>query len=199
MESAQDVIALLKKDHADVKRLFKQFERSESAKEKNALAARICEMLTVHSTCEDEFLYPAARHEFDDVDRELVNEASVGHATAKDLIGQLEMMSAGDERFAATMQVLGEYVNHHVEEEEGEIFPRLRTSDLDLKELGQQFTERKEQLTHLYERQVRGPVRTGPWVSGRVRYYNPIRHPKGPAPCLAAPPLARSLKTQTGR
>src|SRR4029434_7007351 len=127
MESSQDVIALLKKDHADVKRLFKQFEKSESAKEKNALATRICEMLTVHSTCEDEFLYPAARHVFDDVDQELVNEATVEHATARDLIGQIEAMTAGDEMFDATVKVLGEYINHHVEEEEGEIFPRLRS------------------------------------------------------------------------
>jgi hemerythrin-like domain-containing protein len=159
MESAQDLIALLKKDHADVKKLFKQFEKSESAKEKDALAIRICEMLAVHSACEEEFLYPACRHAFDDADQEFVNEATVEHATAKDLIGQIEAMNAGDEMFAATVKVLGEYINHHVEEEEGEIFPRLRSTDLDLNELGQQIAERKEQLMDLRERTSREPVR----------------------------------------
>jgi hemerythrin superfamily protein len=161
MQPAPDVIALLKKDHADVKKLFKQFEKSESAKEKNALAIQICEMLTVHSICEEEFLYPAARNEFDDMDQDLVNEAAVEHRTAKDLIGQIEVMNADDEMFDATVKVLGEYINHHVEEEEGDIFPRLRSTDLDLKELGQQIAERKEQLIELRERMSRGPVHAG--------------------------------------
>jgi len=169
MQSPQDVIALLKKDHADVKRLFKQFEKSESAKEKNALAARICEMLTVHSSCEETFLYPAARHVFDDEDNELVNEATVEHATARDLIGQIEEMSAGDEMFDATVKVLGEYINHHVEEEEFEIFPRLRASNLDLIELGEQIAERKEHLSAMRARMSRGQVRAGTLASGRVK------------------------------
>ncbi len=174
---AQDVIALLKKDHADVKKLFKQFEKSESAKEKNVLATQICEMLTVHARCEEELVYPAARDVLDDEDEELVNEATVEHNTAKDLIGQIEAMNASDEMFDSTVKVLGEYINHHVEEEEGEMFPRLKISDLDLKELGMQVAERKVQLmrgSKSDEDASRGPVRVD--NSGSRRAKAQVRH-----------------------
>ena len=147
MESkSPDVIALLKKDHQDVKKLFKQFERSDNASEKNTLANEICNMLTVHATCEEELVYPAAREVFDEEDQKLVSEAAIEHATAKDLIAKIEAMTARNKDFEPTVKVLSEYINHHVEEEEGEMFPRLKKSDLDLDDLGQRVSERKNAL-----------------------------------------------------
>ena len=171
-KTVQDVITLLKKDHADVKKLFKRFEKSESTKEKNALATEICGMLRVHARVEEEIVYPAARDVFDDEDEELVNEAAVEHGTAKDLIGQIEAMNASDEMFDATVKVLGEYINHHVEEEETEMFPRLKISDLDLKELGMHVARRKEQLMRSEksdEETSRSPVRIDKIPSQRAK------------------------------
>ncbi len=144
--NTQDLIALLKKDHADVKKLFKQFEQSEDADEKDSIAEEICEMLTVHATCEEEIVYPAAHDAFEGDDVKLVNEATIEHATAKDLIGQIESMDSSDEMFDSTVKVLSEYINHHVEEEEGEMFPKLKKSGLDLDALGEQVARRKDEL-----------------------------------------------------
>jgi hemerythrin superfamily protein len=143
---SSDVIALLKKDHQDVKKLFKQFEQSDNASEKNTLAGEICNMLTVHATCEEELVYPAAREVFDEDDQKLVSEAAIEHATAKDLIAKIEGMTTRDEDFEPTVKVLSEYINHHVAEEEGEMFPRLKESDLDLDDLGERVSERKNEL-----------------------------------------------------
>jgi len=146
-ERKLDVTALLKDDHSEVKALFKEFHRSHSDQEKGVLAQEICEMLTVHSTCEEELVYPAARDALNEDDQELVNEAAIEHATAKDLIGQVEAMAPGDQMFDATVKVLGDYVAHHIKEEEGELFPKIRKTDLDLDDLGRIVLRRKEQLT----------------------------------------------------
>ena len=143
---SQDVITLLKKDHQEVKKLFKQFEQSEKSNEKNKLATEICHMLTVHATCEEELVYPAARDAFDEEDQKLVSEAAIEHATAKDLIAKIEAMTSSDDDFEPTVKVLSEYINHHVEEEEGEMFPRMKESDLDLGDLGRRVAERKDEL-----------------------------------------------------
>jgi hemerythrin superfamily protein len=143
-----DVITLLKKDHAEVKALFKQFADSEAENEQHRLADRICKMLAIHATCEEELLYPAAHDALADAeeDEELVHEAEVEHATAKQLIAEIESMSAADEKFGATVKVLCEYINHHVKEEEGELFPKLKKSELDLQQIGSEFLTRKAEL-----------------------------------------------------
>ena len=81
---------------------------------------QICEMLTVHATIEEELLYPAARDVLDEAD--LVDEAAVEHASAKDLIAQIQGMQPADELYDAKVTVLGEYIDHHVKEEEKEMF-----------------------------------------------------------------------------
>ena len=140
------MIALLKKDHADVKKLFKQFETTKASKDKNSLAHEICKMLTIHATCEEELVYPVAHEAFEGDDVELVNEALIEHATAKNLIAQIESMDTTDEMFESTVKVLSEYINHHVEEEEGEMFPKLKKCGVDLAELGKAVASRKEDL-----------------------------------------------------
>lgn len=139
-----DAIKLLKDDHREVKRWFREYEDLEDEAEKQALADRICAALTVHARIEEEIFYPAARNAIDDDD--LLDEAEVEHATAKQLIAEIEGMKAGDRLFDAKVRVLGEYIDHHVEEEEGEMFPESRDSDLDLKALGVQLAARKAEL-----------------------------------------------------
>jgi hemerythrin-like domain-containing protein len=139
-DSPRDAIALLKQDHKVVSALFDEFEKADE-EEQSAIAQRVCQLLTVHATIEEELLYPAAKQAFEDED--LVNEAEVEHGSAKELIAKIEGMTGGDEHFKATVTVLGEYIKHHVKEEENELFPQLRKTDLDLKELGGQLAERK--------------------------------------------------------
>ena len=140
-----DAIALLTADHEKVKKLFKSFESSgSSASKKQALVAEICTELTVHATIEEEIFYPAAREVLEDQD--LLDEAEVEHASAKELIAQLEDMKPGDELYDAKVTVLGEYIDHHVNEEQKEMFPKIKKAKLDLNALGAQMKARKDQL-----------------------------------------------------
>ena len=142
-DSPRDAIALLKQDHRTVSALFDEFEKADED-EQSAIAQRVCQLLTVHATIEEELLYPAAKEALaEDEDDDLVNEAEVEHGSAKELIAKIEAMSSGDEHFEATVKVLGEYIKHHVKEEEGELFPKLKKTELDLKEMGSQLSERK--------------------------------------------------------
>ncbi|HKU13926.1 MAG TPA: hemerythrin domain-containing protein [Steroidobacteraceae bacterium] len=142
-DSPRDAIALLKQDHRTVEALFEEFEKADE-EEQSSIAQRVCQLLTVHATIEEELLYPAAKQSFEDEESEdLVNEAEVEHGSAKELIAKIEGMASDDEHFKATVTVLGEYIKHHVKEEEGELFPELKKTDLDLKELGTQMAERK--------------------------------------------------------
>ncbi|HEU4601224.1 MAG TPA: hemerythrin domain-containing protein [Steroidobacteraceae bacterium] len=143
-DAPRDAIALLKQDHRTVEALFDQFEDADES-EQSQLAERVCQLLTVHTQIEEEILYPAAKEAFgeDEEEEDLVNEAQVEHNSAKELIARIEGMTPDDETFKATVTVLGEYVKHHVKEEENEMFPALKKSDLDLKELGSQLQERK--------------------------------------------------------
>lgn len=139
-----DAIKLLKEDHKEVKGYFADYEKLEEDAEKQTLATRICLALTAHAQIEEDIFYPAVREAIDDDD--LMDEAEVEHASAKQLIAEIQSMQAGDPLFDAKVTVLGEYVKHHVAEEEGEMFPECRESNLDLKALGVQLAERKAQL-----------------------------------------------------
>jgi hemerythrin superfamily protein len=143
-----DATALLMRDHAEVKKLFKQYEKLADAEaggdERQALAEQICAMLTVHATIEEEIFYPAAREA--EVESDLLDEAEVEHASAKELIAQIQGMGPDDELYDAKVTVLGEYIDHHVQEEEGEIFPKCRKAGMDLADLAQQLSERKAEL-----------------------------------------------------
>jgi hemerythrin-like domain-containing protein len=147
-KGGQDAIALLTEDHKKVLAMFKAFKKLKedeaSDEEKAEIVQQTCHELTVHAEIEEEIFYPAARASLDDGD--LVDEAEVEHATAKDLIEQLEVMEPGDELYDAKFTVLGEYINHHIKEEQDELFPKVRKTDLDLQELGAELAERKQEL-----------------------------------------------------
>jgi hemerythrin superfamily protein len=143
---ATGAIEILKEQHDKVKRAFKEFEKlgREDTEAQQQLVQTTCEDLKLHTTLEEELFYPAAREAIDDED--ILNEAQVEHETAKMLIEQLENMGADDPNFHATFTVLGEYVMHHVKEEEGEMFPQVKKSDLDLEELGSRMRQRMQEL-----------------------------------------------------
>jgi hemerythrin-like domain-containing protein len=144
---AANAIDLLKEDHAKVKKAFKEFESMDRSDTETCrqLIATVCEDLKVHTTLEEEIFYPAVRAAIEDED--ILNEAAVEHETAKMLIEQLENSGPDDPNHFATFTVLGEYVMHHVKEEEGEMFPQAKKAeDLDLDALGEQMKSRKEEL-----------------------------------------------------
>ena len=145
-KTAPDALDLLREDHAKVRKAFKEFEKMEKEDVEllREFVGTVCEDLKAHTAIEEEIFYPAVRAKIDDDD--LMNEALIEHQSAKDLIAQLESLPPGDPAYVPSFTVLGEYVNHHVTEEEDEMFPEVKKLDLDLDALGQQMQERKEEL-----------------------------------------------------
>jgi hemerythrin superfamily protein len=139
-----DAVALLKADHREVEKLFAQFEKAKDSDRKKTLADKICLELKVHTQIEEEIFYPTSRDYLEDDD--IVDEAVVEHAAAKDLIAEIEAMRPGDELYDAKVTVLQEQIEHHVEEEETEYFPKLKKTDMDMKAIGAQLKTRKEEL-----------------------------------------------------
>jgi len=140
----QDAVALLKADHREVEKLFGQFEKAKDEDRKKALADKICLELKVHTQIEEEIFYPTAREYLDD--EEMVDEAVVEHAAAKDLIAEIEGMQPSDDLYEAKVTVLQEQIEHHVQEEEKELFPKLKKTDMDMKAVGGQLKSRKTEL-----------------------------------------------------
>jgi hemerythrin-like domain-containing protein len=136
-------IALLSEDHEYVKKAFRAFEKMDE-EDQPALVKQVLQALKVHTRIEEEIFYPAVRKAIKDQD--LRNEAEVEHDSAKVLIRQLERMKPSDPKFAATFTVLGEYVNHHVKEEESEMFPKARRARVNLKGLGAKLMGQKIKL-----------------------------------------------------
>jgi len=144
----QDAVTLLSSDHAEVKQMFEEYRQlvQDNADDdrRDELAAEICSALTVHAEIEEDIFYPALRERLDD-DLAL-DQAEVEHAIARDLIEQIVAMEPDDALFDARVLVLAEYVEHHVQEEESEIFPQAEKSGIDLDELGAELADRKNEL-----------------------------------------------------
>jgi len=144
----QDAIALLKADHRKVEDLFEQFEKAKDSKRKAALVKEICTELMVHSTIEEELLYPVCHEAIKEED--LVDEAYVEHDGAKVLIAELLQSSPADHFYDAKVKVLSELIKHHVKEEEKPaegLFAQARDAKIDLQAMGKQMAMRKEELT----------------------------------------------------
>jgi len=142
-----EIIEMLKQDHRRVKTAFRHFKKLDEHRDPQgceALVRQTCFDLEVHTTLEEEFLYPAARACLGEED--LLDEAEVEHATVKSLINQIKTMAPGDEKYSAIFTVIGEYVNHHVKEEEREMFPKLSHAKFDWKQLHEQMNERRVAL-----------------------------------------------------
>lgn len=143
-----DAVKLLTQDHREVKQLFQEYqelvEEEAEAEERQSLALHICALLSAHAQIEEEIFYPAVKAAIEETD--LIHEATVEHSTAKDLIAQIESAETPDELFDAKVKVLGEYVDHHVKEEEGEMFPKARRAKVELVEMADQLKTRKAEL-----------------------------------------------------
>jgi len=141
---AQDAIALLKADHKKVSGLFEEFQTSRSASKKKKLVAQICLELNIHTEIEEEIFYPAVKAALKD--KELVPEATVEHASIKDLIAQVKDVEPDGEMYNARVKVMSEFVKHHVKEEQNEMFPKARKTKLDMAALGATMAARKAEL-----------------------------------------------------
>lgn len=146
-----DACSLLDTDHRNVKKLFKAYEEltksqaASSSQKKRDLANEICMELTVHAQIEEEIFYPGLREAIKETD--LLEEAEVEHASAKDLIARIQEATDIDDKFDAKVTVLGEYIDHHVKEERTQIFVKARAArGLDLVAMREQLETRKEEL-----------------------------------------------------
>lgn len=139
-----DAVTLLRADHKKVNDLFEQFEKTRSAAKKQQIVAQICLELTVHAQVEEEIFYPEVQAALKD--RELVPEAKVEHQSIKDLIAAVEGVEPFGDDYDAKVKVMGEWVKHHVKEEQNEMFPKAKKSKLDLVELGERIQQRKDEL-----------------------------------------------------
>ncbi len=142
----KDAIAMLEADHRKVEALFEQFEglsdRSKASKKK--IADQICMELSIHAEVEEQVFYPAVRGPVKDED--LMDEAVVEHASAKELIAQIMEMDPGDDLYDAKVKVLSEQIEHHVKEEEEEMFPKVRKGKVNLEALGDEMEAFKAKL-----------------------------------------------------
>ncbi|MDP3287458.1 MAG: hemerythrin domain-containing protein [Methyloversatilis sp.] len=140
----KDAIALLKADHEEVSGMFAEYEKKRTSATKMALVSEICAALSVHAQIEEEIFYPEVKAVLKD--KLLLPEAKVEHAGIKDLIAQLEGVTPDGEMYDAKVKVLSEYVKHHVKEEQTEMFPKVKSSSLDLVEIGERLASRKADL-----------------------------------------------------
>jgi hemerythrin superfamily protein len=143
-----DVITLLKIDHAEFKRMFSAYEKlaeKNDAIGKQKLANKIYIELIAHTLAEEEVFYPGAREATQD--DAMLNEGVVEHDSFKEMVAQIVQMEPNDPMYDAKVKVLGEYLVHHVNEEDTEMFPAVREAkELDLRNLATAFTKRKHEI-----------------------------------------------------
>jgi hemerythrin superfamily protein len=140
-----DAIVLLKQDHKELREVFRAFAKAEDATRQGQLVDRMIELLTVHTYLENECMYPEVRKLLPDLESDVL-ESYEEHHVADVLVAELAMMKAGDERFEAKTTVLIESVQHHMEEEEKDWFPKVRAGlgRKELQELGARMTEMRK-------------------------------------------------------
>jgi hemerythrin superfamily protein len=138
-------VQLLKADHRQVEGWFDEYEQLDDDREKLDLFRKIALALKVHTQIEEEIFYPEVRAE---VEEDLMDEAYVEHQSAKQMIAEIEAMQPSDEFYDAKVKVLGEYVKHHVKEEEqpGGIMAQAKKGDEDLEAMGERLKARKDEL-----------------------------------------------------
>jgi hemerythrin superfamily protein len=140
MPRQTNALELLRKDHREVQALFRRFERADES-EKESLAREVVEALSEHARIEEEVFYPYLREATDRLD--LLEEAAVEHKSAKQLMAEIRSGRDGVHK-EAVVKVLGEYVTHHIQEEEEQIFPLVEKLGVDLDALGMELLERKQ-------------------------------------------------------
>lgn len=165
----KDVLALLQEDHKRVQKMFKQFDKQfdkmdhTDADSTGELVETACRELEIHAKLEEELFYPALREAFAEEEEhiELLEEAQIEHDSAKQLIASLRALQPGEARYAAAFIVLSEYVKHHIEEEESQIFKQAKKAKLDLQGLGEELQERRRQMMENQDENDAGDVAAG--------------------------------------
>jgi hemerythrin superfamily protein len=147
-KSEQDAITVLTEDHEKVRKMFRDFERLNQKEgndhRKRKLVQQIWTEITIHAQVEEEIFYPAVRDAIDD--DTLLDVADVEHSSFKELIAQIDSMGAGNPYYDAKVMALGEYIDHHIKEEQDEMFARIKKAKLDTVELGARILRRKKVL-----------------------------------------------------
>ncbi|UXI66495.1 hemerythrin domain-containing protein [Tahibacter amnicola] len=174
-KSETHAVNLLKRDHRLVEDLFRQWEEAPNNGAAAKLVSQICQALVIHAEVEETVFYPRVLNALDKEDAELIREAAVEHGTLKGLISLLNGASPNEPMFCAQVSVLQEYVKHHVQEEEHELFPAAERTDLDLEALGVEMSALKRQL------EARVADEEAPATSGRVNVVD-VATPVGARP-----------------
>jgi hemerythrin superfamily protein len=143
MLPGKHAIAILKKDHDDVKELFNKFEKAESPTKREKMIIEAITALKAHAVLEEEIFYPAVRAH---VGKKIMNEADEEHHVAKVLIAELDSGSRADDHREAKFTVLAESVRHHIKEEENQMLPKAKELDMDFEALGREMLARKREL-----------------------------------------------------
>lgn len=149
---------LIRRDHKKVEGLFNKFEQAKKPDAKKRVCDQALQELDIHAKLEEEIFYPAVKKHVGD--EELVEEAKEEHQQVKEMMRELRKMNVEGEDFDEKFSELVEAVQHHVEEEEGEMLPKVEESDMDLSEIGEQMTERREELMQQMEKPPRGQGKT---------------------------------------
>jgi hemerythrin superfamily protein len=146
-DAITDAIDLLTRDHRLVEELFAAFALA-APQQLEPLARRTCKMLRVHTQIEEELFYPIARRTLQD--DALIDEAEREHAEAKQAIARVESMTSDNPQFKSAVAELSAQIAHHVEEEEKQLFPRLRATGTNFVNLGITLAERRATLLETF-------------------------------------------------
>ena len=136
---------MIRQDHKKVEGLFRKVEQTKGAQAKRRLAESAMAELEIHAALEEEIFYPAVKKEVDD-GSSMVQEAIQEHQTVKQLIAELKGMGEANDEFESQFSQLVENVQHHVEEEENEMLPKVEDGELDLNSLGAEMAQRRQEL-----------------------------------------------------
>lgn len=162
------VLRMLKEDHRLVKTAFREFERLDALGHREAcedIVRQTCAELEIHTRLEEEVFYPAVRAALPS--GALIDDAQVEHQTMKMLLKQVRGARSGEPLQSASFRVLGEYVKHHVKEEEGEMFRQLSHARLNWLNLLEEMLARRRVLTAECPDLVGADVEHGPALTGR--------------------------------
>jgi hemerythrin superfamily protein len=164
---------LIRRDHKKVEGLFDKFEQTKKPEAKKRVVDQVIQELEIHAKVEEEIFYPAVRKHLGEED--MIEEAKQEHQQVKEMLRELKKLDAEDEQLEAKFSELVESVKHHVEEEEGEMLPKVEESDMDLTEIGDEIQERKQELTEQMQEKTsksksrrKSPKSTGRRKSGRA-------------------------------
>jgi hypothetical protein len=174
------IVAMLKADHKKVKKAFKDFEKldvQEDGDQAEAIVEQTLNDIEIHAQLEEQIFYPAARGAMKEAD--LIEEAEVEHMTVKVLIEQLKTMNADTEKFAATFKVLGEYIDHHVKEEEGEMFKKLTRPGVDWDSVLEEMQTQRMQLMEERGMSMEDEMESSEASSGAARGAKSARSSRG--------------------